>query len=143
MGIFSGAIGKVLSSRQTIYTALSMIFLSLVIAALGLNLHIAVLICAIVLFASGFALMYAPLVNTALINITAAKSGIAIGFYNLTINITIPLGIAYTAKLMDLSFGYSTILLVLAGIALVGAAIYVLADRRMSSAERARGVYVA
>lgn len=143
VGIFSGAIGKVLSSRQTIYTALTMIFLSLVIAALGLNLHIAVLICAIILFASGFALMYAPLVNTALINITAAKSGIAIGFYNLTINITIPLGIAYTAKLMDLSFGYSTILWVLAGIALVGAAIYVLADRRMSSAERARGVYVA
>lgn len=143
VGIFSGAIGKILSSRQTIYAALTMIFLSLVIAALGLNLHIAVLICAIILFASGFALMYAPLVNTALINITAAKSGIAIGFYNLTINITIPLGIAYTAKLMDLSFGYSTILWVLAGIALVGAAIYVLADRRMTSAERARGVYVA
>ncbi len=36
--------------------------------------------------ASGFALMYAPLVNTALQNIPAAKSGIAIGFYNLTIN---------------------------------------------------------
>lgn len=143
VGVFSGAIGKVLSSRQTIYAALTMIFLSLVIAALGLNLHIAVLICAIILFASGFALMYAPLVNTALINITAAKSGIAIGFYNLTINITIPLGIAYTAKLMDLNFGYSTILWVLAGIALVGAVIYVLADRRMSSTERARGVYVA
>lgn len=142
VGIFSGAIGKVLSSRQTIYTALSMIFLSLVIAALGLNLHIAVLICAIVLFASGFALMYAPLVNTALINITAAKSGIAIGFYNLTINITIPLGIAYTAKLMDLHFDYSTILWVLAAIALIGATIYVLADRRMSSTEHARGVYV-
>ncbi|KEX89100.1 tetracycline resistance -like protein [Corynebacterium pseudotuberculosis] len=78
-----------------------------------------------------------------MINITAAKSGIAIGFYNLTINITIPLGIAYTAKLMDLRFGYSTILWVLAVIALLGAAIYVLADRRMSGAERARGVYVA
>ncbi|AFM06543.1 MFS transporter [Corynebacterium pseudotuberculosis Cp162] len=143
VGVFSGAIGKVLSSRQTIYAALTMIFLSLVITALGLRLHIAVLICAIILFASGFALMYAPLVNTALINITAAKSGIAIGFYNLTINITIPLGIAYTAKLMDLRFGYSTILWVLAVIALLGAAIYVLADRRMSGAERARGVYVA
>ena len=53
--------------------------------------------------------MYAPLVNTALRNISAVKSGIAIGFYNLTINIAIPLGIAYTAKLQDLA-SYNTVL---------------------------------
>ena len=134
IGIFSGKIGAVLSSRATIYTAFALVAGALVAAALFVQLHVAVLILAIVAFASGFALMYAPLVNTALRNITAAKSGIAIGFYNLTINIAIPLGIAYTAKLQDLT-SYNTVLWILAAVAAIGIALYIVSDLKMARSE--------
>lgn len=134
IGIFSGKIGTVLSSRATIYTAFALVAGALVAAALFVQLHVAVLIVAIVAFASGFALMYAPLVNTALRNITAAKSGIAIGFYNLTINIAIPLGIAYTAKLQDLT-SYNTVLWILAAVAAIGIALYIVSDLKMARSE--------
>jgi len=90
------------------------------------------------------------LVNTALSNIPPIKSGIAIGFYNLIINIAIPLGIAYSAKLQDLELTwfsglslsdtaagqvYSSVLWVLALIAAAGTVIYFLADRSMHTRE--------
>ena len=134
IGIFSGKIGTVLSSRATIYTAFALVAGALVMAALFVQLHVAILIAAIVAFASGFSLMYAPLVNTALRNISAVKSGIAIGFYNLTINIAIPLGIAYTAKLQDLA-SYNTVLWILAAVAAIGIALYVVSDLKMARSE--------
>lgn len=153
VGVFSGLIGKVLSSRVAIFTALGMIISALMISAIFIESHVAVLIVAIVLFASGFALMYAPLVNTALQNITPAKSGIAIGFYNLTINIAIPLGIAYSAKLQDMGATwfaglssaatadgqlYANVLWVLAFVAATGAVIYFFADRYLLIKENSR-----
>ncbi|MFI5505226.1 MFS transporter [Corynebacterium kutscheri] len=135
IGIFSGKIGKVLSSRVTINLALSMIIGALVLAALGMQSSIWAIIISIVFFASGFALLYAPLVNTALSRILPAKSGIAIGFYNLTINIAIPLGIAYTARLQALDFSYSAIMWILAAIGACGFAIYFVADYTMARAE--------
>lgn len=137
VGVFSGRIGKVLTSRTTIYIAFGMIVGALVLCALFMNLHVAVLIVAIIAFASGFALFYAPLVNTALSNIPAQKSGIAIGFYNLTINIAVPLGIAYSAKLNDITDNYSVILWVLAAVAAAGSTIYVVADLAMARREQA------
>lgn len=136
VGIFSGKIGKVMSSRATIYTAFGMVAGALLFAAFFAQVHVSVLIIAIVAFASGFALMYAPLVNTALRNISAAKSGIAIGFYNLTINIAVPLGIAYTAKLQE-STSYTTTLLVLTFIAAIGSGLYVVSDLKMARKESA------
>lgn len=135
VGIFSGKIGKVLSSRTTIYLALASITGSLVIGAIGIHLSLALLIFAIVLFASGFALIYAPLVNTALSNIVPERAGIAIGFYNLIINIAIPLGIAYTAKLQAMELSYNTVLWVLAAVAAVGSVIYIVSDRVMAAHE--------
>ena len=134
IGIFSGKIGTVLSSRATIYTAFALVAGALLMAALFVQLHVAILIAAIVAFASGFSLMYAPLVNTALRNISAVKSGIAIGFYNLTINIAIPLGIAYTAKLQDLA-SYNTVLWILATVAAIGISLYVVSDLKMARSE--------
>ena len=94
------------------------------------------------LFASGFALLYAPLVATAIGNIPPAKSGIAIGFYNLTINLAVPLGIAYSAKLADLNLPapsfladsagtYPMVMLILAAIAVDGTLLYVAMTARM------------
>lgn len=44
--------------------------------------------------------MYA-LVSTTVYRIPAENSGIAIGFYNLTINMAIPIGIAYSLRLLS------------------------------------------
>lgn len=65
-----------------------------------------VYILSMTIFPAGFALMYAPLVSTAVRRIPAENSGIAIGFYNLTINMAIPIGIAYSLNLIsqDLQF---------------------------------------
>lgn len=140
VGICSGKIGQVLTSRQTIFTALGMIELALIMGALAIQIHVAIVVASITLFASGFSLLYAPLVNTALANILPEKSGIAIGFYNLTINIGIPLGIAYTFHLMDLKLSYNLVLWILAAIGAAGTVIYFFADSWMKHAEHARGV---
>lgn len=152
VGALSGQIAKALSSRQAIILALSLIVAALLLVAFMIEGPLWVLAFAIVLFSSGFACMYAPLVNTALRDIPAEKSGIAIGFYNLTINIAIPLGIAYTAKLMDLNLrllpglgtatsdiavGYASVVWIIAGIGIVGTAVYIIADRLMTSREMA------
>ncbi|MDK6230763.1 hypothetical protein, partial [Streptococcus agalactiae] len=78
--------------------------------------------------------------------IPGEQSGIAVGFYNLTVNIAIPLGIAYSAKLADLHLelpgvlggtgGYAAVMFILAAIALVGAIIYVVADTNMARIEK-------
>lgn len=121
---------------------MAMIVGSLIVNALFAQAHIAVLVVTTIAFASGFALQYAPLVNTALRNITAQKSGIAIGFYNLTINIAIPLGIAYTAKLLDATEGYTIALWVLSAVAAIGAIIYVLSDQAMAKNESKESLHV-
>ena len=143
VGIFSGKIGHYLTSRTTIFTALGMIIGALVLGALTIQMAIVFQIVSIILFASGFALLYAPLLNTALSRIMPEKSGIAIGFYNLTINIGIPLGIAYTFQFMDALPSYNAVLWALAAIGLVGAVIYLLADRWMYSREKASGELIA
>lgn len=152
VGALSGKIGRVLSSRQTILLGLGMITLALVLPAVFINASVAVLIVSMVIFPSGFALMYAPLVATAVGKIPAAKSGIAIGFYNLTINIAVPVGIAYSAKLLDVApsaLGHlsnaadqtqqvsSTILWILALIVIAGIGFYLATDRVLSRRESA------
>lgn len=151
VGALSGFIGRYMSSRVTIFSALAGIIISLAIAAFFLEAGRVPLIISVIVFASSFALLYAPLVSTAIQNIPAEKSGVAIGFYNLTINIAIPVGIAYTAKLIDLKLStfaavtgaesevgiqYASVLWIITCIALAGAVIYVLADRAMAIKER-------
>ena len=140
----SGKVAKFLSSRQAIVAAISIIIVALLIPAVLPGAGVATVIVSMILFPSGFALMYAPLVATALQNIPAAKSGVAIGFYNLTINIAVPVGIALTAMLVDsrpaffsaLSIAQSeaegvsaTIAWLLALMAVVGLLVYVISDR--------------
>lgn len=151
VGALSGKIGQFMSSRTTIFAALIGITASLAVSAVTLESGRIPLILSAVVFASSFALMYAPLVATAISNIPAEQSGVAIGFYNLTINIAIPVGIAYTAKLIDLKlnlFGtltaattqtgvnYASVMWIITLIALVGTVIYFLADRTMLRNER-------
>lgn len=154
VGISSGKIAKYLSSRQAIIAALSIVVIALLIPAVFPGAPVATIIVSMVLFPSGFALMYAPLVATALQDIPAVKSGVAIGFYNLTINIAVPVGIALTAMLVDarptflsaLSIAQSegesvsaTIAWLLAIMAGVGMVIYLISDRAISASEKRRG----
>lgn len=154
VGVLSGQIGRVLNSRLTILLALLGVIAALVIAAAGIGWGSWVLIVSVVFFPSSYALFYAPLLATAIRDIPAEKTGIAIGFYNLTINVAIPIGIAYTAKLNDLKptflswavsadtpvgAGYGTILWVLALIVAVGTTGYMIADAKLYRSERVRG----
>ena len=153
VGALSGKVGKVLSSRNTIIAALLLIAAALILPELFVVQSVAVIVISMLLFPSGFALIYAPLVATAVGDIPPEKSGVAIGFYNLVINIAVPVGIAYTAKLVDLGPTFlsglspaangaeavvATVLWILAGIVLVGLAIWLVADGVLSRREAVR-----
>lgn len=106
VGVFSGAVAKVLTSHQAIIVALSMITGALLLPAFFVDAPTFVYVVSMTLFPSGFALMYAPLVSTAVRGIAADKMGVAIGFYNLTINMAIPIGIAFTFQLIARNLGF-------------------------------------
>lgn len=139
VGIFSGQIAKVLDSKAAITLAIIMMFVALAGAAVLVEAGTWVFMVSVALFASAFALLYAPLVSTAIRDILPEKSGVAIGFYNLTINIAVPLGIAYVAMLMDLSprflsalttagseqgLHYANVLWIIAAITALGLVVY-------------------
>lgn len=137
VGSLTGAIARYLSSKQAITVAMATIFLALFVPAFLISGWLGTFVISMVLFGMGFALMYAPLLSTALIGVPPEKSGVAVGFYNLTINMAIPIGIAYTASLMDagpqlLGFvgetgdagKYGSVMLILAVIAALGFVIY-------------------
>lgn len=139
VGAASGAIGRVLSSRAAITLALGLIALSLVIPAAFMTGAVWPLVTSMVIFSAAYALMYAPLLNTALGDIPAKNSGIAVGFYNLVINIAVPLGIALSAKLIDAqphlldaftsaptqtAAAYANIMFILAGISVLALVLY-------------------
>lgn len=146
VGVASGKIGQLLSTRKAIYTAAASIVIALLLMGFFMKASPAVFVVSSLLFACGYALMYAPLLSSALAKIPGEQSGIAVGFYNLTVNIAIPLGIAYSAKLADLHLelpgelgstgGYAAVMFILAAIALVGAIIYVVADTNMARIEK-------
>jgi len=150
VGIFTGRIAQYLSSKQAIAAAIVMITLALLAPAFLVAGWVGTFVISMMLFGSGFALMYAPLLSTAIRDVPREKSGIAIGFYNLTVNMAVPIGIAYSAKLLDLQLSltaftgqshdeatYGSVLLVLSFIVLVSLVLY-LVFIRILEAEDAR-----
>lgn len=135
VGAMSGKIGKFLSSKQCVSLAITLIIISLLLGAFFINLSIAVFVISLILFSCSFALLYAPLIDIAIKKVPTEKSGTALGFYNLCINIAMSVGFTYSALLIDkkdLQFGfmrfvteesialnYSSIIVVLAAIAVV------------------------
>ncbi|MFT4219901.1 MAG: MFS transporter [Microbacterium sp.] len=106
VGVFTGAIARFLDSHRAIVLALVLITVALLVPAFFVDAPVAVYILSMALFPSGFALMYAPLLSTAVKSIAPEKTGVAIGFYNLTINMAIPIGIAYTLNLIGQNLGF-------------------------------------
>lgn len=137
VAVSSGRIARVLTSRQTIYVGFGLIVGALAVSAAALDAHVALFGACLIAFPCGYAIIYAPLLDTALTSISAANSGIAIGFYNLTINIAVPLGIAYTSRLLTGGLDFHATLWVLAAISALGATIYAISDFWLARRERA------
>ncbi|WP_442602432.1 MFS transporter [Paenibacillus sp. KN14-4R] len=139
VGALSGKIAKFLGSKQCITIAMSCIVVSLLLGAFFIQTSVVVFVISMVLFNSSFAFMYAPLLDSCIRTIDKAKTGTAVGFYNLTLNVAMSIGIAYTAAMMDhsamrnsfLGFTsnsdasmFSNILFILVLIALVSLSLY-------------------
>ena len=137
VGALSGRIAQRLSSKRAINIAIVMIALALALPAFLVGGWVGTFAISMVLFGSGFALMYAPLLSTAIRDVPKTKGGIAIGFYNLTINMAVPIGIAFAAKLLNLGLGltpfagqspkaatYGSVLLILAVITVLALLLY-------------------
>ena len=157
VGALSGRIAQRLSSKAAINIAIVMIGLALAIPAFLVGGWVGTFAISMVLFGSGFALMYAPLLSTAIRDVPKSKGGIAIGFYNLTINMAVPIGIAFAAKLLNLGLGltsftgqspkaasYGSVLLILAIITVLALLLYrgsirVLERQDMRNAEMSIG----
>lgn len=81
--------------------ALAGITISLLTGGFFIQTSVIVFVISMILFSSSFALMYAPMIDSCVSTIAKEKSGTAVGFYNLTLNVAASIGIAYTAAMMD------------------------------------------
>ncbi|MGE7920631.1 MFS transporter [Viridibacillus sp. NPDC093762] len=123
IGALSGKIGNVLSSKQATLIALCGIAVALFIPGLFTESSVVIYVLSMVIFSGSFALMYAPLLDTCISSIPKEKSGTAIGFYNLTINVAGSIGMSYTAAMLDKT-NISTILIALTVIVVVALGLY-------------------
>lgn len=146
VGIFSGRIASFLSSRQAIIVAIGLSFVAIALSAVFIESALWVLVLGLVVYLACDSLMYAPLISTAVQNLPPARVGVAIGFYNLVINIAFPIGAAYTAALLaaqpgflgwaavggsDAGAGYATVLWILAGVAALALVVYLVSSAVM------------
>ncbi|AKS66069.1 MFS transporter [Staphylococcus coagulans] len=144
VGALSGQIAKFLSSKQAIITAISLIALSLILPAFAVGHHIIIFVCSMIFFAGSFALMYAPLLNEAIKTIDVKVTGVAIGFYNLIINVAVSVGIALAAALIDyqplnfpgkdaINTHFGMILIILGLLSVVGLILFTILNRWIQS----------
>jgi DHA2 family metal-tetracycline-proton antiporter-like MFS transporter len=134
IGTMSGNIAKYLSTKQCIYLAITLMTASFLIAGFFINSSIVVLVICMAVLGGSFALMYAPWIDTLVAAVPEEKSGTAIGFYNLSLNVAASIGVAYVASMMSskvlksgflhyigtgIKVQYSNILLILGLISLV------------------------
>lgn len=123
VGALSGKVANVLSNKQTIMIAMLAIGGSLLLPAFFVESSAIVFVASMIIFAGAFALMYAPMLDSCVRTIPKEKSGTAVGFYNLILNVAASIGIAYTAAMID-SVDFSTVLIALSVVSFVALAIY-------------------
>ncbi|WP_432369438.1 MFS transporter [Staphylococcus chromogenes] len=139
-GALSGKIGNYLSSKQATITAITLIALSLILPAFTVSQHVSIFVISMIFFAGSFALMYAPLLNETIRTIDVNMTGVAIGFYNLIINVAVSVGIAIAAALIDyqalnfpgntaLESHFGIILLILGLMSIVGLVLFIVLNR--------------
>ncbi|WP_432370199.1 MFS transporter [Staphylococcus chromogenes] len=139
-GALSGKIGNYLSSKQATITAITLIALSLILPAFTVGQHVSIFVISMIFFAGSFALMYAPLLNETIRTIDVHMTGVAIGFYNLIINVAVSVGIAIAAAMIDyqalnfpgntaLESHFGIILLILGLMSIVGLVLFIVLNR--------------
>lgn len=139
-GALSGKIGNYLSSKQATITTITLIALSLILPAFTVGQHVSIFVISMIFFAGSFALMYAPLLNETIRTIDVNMTGVAIGFYNLIINVAVSVGIAIAAALIDykalnfpgntaLESHFGIILLILGLMSIVGLVLFIVLNR--------------
>ncbi|UWF56940.1 MFS transporter [Staphylococcus hyicus] len=139
-GALSGKIGNYLTSKQATITAIVLIALSLFLPSFTVGQHVSIFVISMIFFAGSFALMYAPLLNETIRTIDIHMTGVAIGFYNLIINVAVSVGIAIAAALIDLKAlnfpgnnavetHFGVILFILGLMSLVGLASFIILNR--------------
>lgn len=101
VGAMSGKTAKVLGSKQCIFIAISSIVASLLLGGFMVETSVWVFVFSMMMFSGAYGLIYAPLMETYLSTLSGDKAGTAIGFYNLCINISSSIGVAYVAALME------------------------------------------
>jgi DHA2 family metal-tetracycline-proton antiporter-like MFS transporter len=106
VGMLSGVIAKVLHSKAAITLGLAVITASLWVPAIWVDASVVLYAASFIFFSVGFVVLYAPLLATALGAIRPENKGVAIGFYNLTINVTLTLGIGLGALLTSRNVSY-------------------------------------
>ncbi|MBV6715877.1 MFS transporter [Paenibacillus chitinolyticus] len=133
IGSLSGKIAKVLTNKQAVSIAMIIIVCSLALPGL-IGGSVIVYVLSMLLFSGSFAFMYAPMLDSCIRSIPVERSGTAIGFYNLVLNVAVSIGITYTASLMDVvSFG--TVLWILAIITLFALLMYWLLVGRLTESK--------
>ncbi|MED4534714.1 MFS transporter [Metabacillus fastidiosus] len=131
VGALSGKIARVLNNRQAIPLAMILIAVSLFVPGLFLKSSVIIFVFSMMLFSGSFALMYAPMLNACISTIPKEKSGTAIGFYNLVLNVAASIGIAYTAAMID-SIQFNYVLFILAIVAVAALLIFWLLVGRLT-----------
>lgn len=131
VGALSGKVAKKLTNKQTITIAMLAIAGSLLLPALFVETSAVIFVISMIIFAGAFAFMYAPMLDSCVSTIPKEKSGTAIGFYNLVLNIAASIGIAYTASLMD-TVSFSIVLTVLSIVAFAALTLYWLLVGRLA-----------
>ncbi|KKB25532.1 tetracycline resistance MFS efflux pump [Staphylococcus carnosus] len=140
VGALSGKIANFLNSKQAIITAIALIVLSLFLPAFAVGQHVSIFVISMIFFAGSFALMYAPLLNEAIRTIDVNMAGVAIGFYNLIINVAVSVGIAIASALIDLqslnfpgntalTSHFGVILAILGVMSIVGLILFIILNR--------------
>ncbi len=151
IGAFSGFIARFLSSKTVIVLSFIAIALALSIPAFFIGSSKAIFVISVIFFAGSYAAFYAPLLNEAIRDVRSDFVGVSIGLYNLMINISISIGIAITASLIDrdlnffgnfyentLSGHYDSILLLLGGFGTLGLILFLIFEGITKNASRAK-----
>ena len=110
------------------------IAVSVFLPGLFVESSVIVFVLSMMLFSGSFAAMYAPMLQTCVSTIPTEKTGTAIGFYNLVLNVAASIGIAYTAAMID-TIQFSQVLFILAVVAVIALLMYWLLVGRITKAE--------
>lgn len=130
VGALSGKIAKIFSSRQAIMIAMTCIAISVLLPGLFTESSAALFVFSMILFSGSFAFMYAPMLDSCVRTMPTEKTGTAIGFYNLVLNVAASIGISYTAAMID-AISFSQALFVITGIAIGALLLYVILAGRL------------